>query len=123
MKVRLRTLLTALLLVLSGGALTLLVEHLIVRPRAPAASPTVRHAALLAEMDTTLHLTPAQRDSIHAIFVRHQGLMDSAWRSIHQRLATTMDSVHHELEAVLQPDQLAAFRAWMGQQHGRHHPR
>jgi Spy/CpxP family protein refolding chaperone len=115
--VRLRPVLTALLLFLSGGALTLLVEHTIVRPPAPA-PPEPRHRAILSQMDSTLQLTAAQRDSIHAIFARHQVLIDSAWRSIHERLSAAMDSVHHELEAVLEPDQVAAFRQWMRHQHG-----
>ena len=114
--------LIAILLVLSGGVLTLFIEHTIVRHHAPG-SPAVLHASILAQMDSTLRLTPAQHDSIHAIFVHHQSLVDSAWRSINQRVYATMDSVHHEMERVLEPGQVAAFHEWIRRQHGGHQVR
>jgi len=116
---RLRSVLVSALLVLSGAVLALAIQHLIA-PRGDPGSPAVLHAAILAEMDTTLNLTAAQRDSIQAIFVRHQALVDSAWRTINQRVDATMDSVHRELQRVLDPSQQAAFHEWMRRQHGRH---
>jgi hypothetical protein len=118
---RARTALKAILLLLVGGALTLLVEHTVLRRHAPA-PPASLHATLLDEMDSTLHMTPAQRDSIHAIFLRHQSLIDSVWGSMNLRMQTTMDSVHHELIRVLEPEQRAALHEWIGRHRGGHRP-
>jgi hypothetical protein len=122
MKVRLRSILIAILLILSGGVLTLMIERFVVRHNT-GATPARLHLSLIAEMDSTLGLTPAQHDSIHAIFVRHQSQMDTAWRSINERMHTTMDSVHHEVFRVLKPAQIAAFHEWMRRQRGEHDAR
>lgn len=118
---RLRPVLIGVLLLLVGAASALVIEHTVL-PRPAPASPAALHASLLDEMDSTLHITPAQRDSIHAIFARHQSLVDSVWGSMNERMATTMDSVHHELIRVLDAEQRAALHEWIGRHRGGHIP-
>jgi Spy/CpxP family protein refolding chaperone len=116
-----RPVLLGVLLFLSGGIVTLVVEHM-VHPRVEAHSPVALHGSILAQIDSTLRLTPAQRDSIHAIFARHQSRVDSGWHSINQRMRVTMDSVHVEIQRVLDPTQTAAFHELMRQRHGVNPP-
>jgi hypothetical protein len=114
---RVRTILIGLLLLLLGGAITLALEHAVVRHHAPG-SPSTLHATLLDQMDSTLQLTAAQRDSVHAIFLRHQSLVDSVWGSMNVRMQATMDSVHRELIRVLEPGQREALHEWIGRHRG-----
>jgi hypothetical protein len=115
---RARRALIALLLVLSGSALTLFIEHVIVgQGRTEAGASAREHAAVLAQMERSLDLTAAQRDSIQVIFSRHQARVDSGWNLINQQMRATMDSVHTEIQRVLKPEQLGAFHELMRQQH------
>ena len=113
---RLRSVLFALLFLVTGSALTLLVQHLVARAH-PAGSAAAQHEAMLSQMDSVLGLTPAQRDSVHAVFVRHQLRVDSGWRAINERLRVTMDSVHVEILQILNPAQIATFHELMRRQH------
>jgi Spy/CpxP family protein refolding chaperone len=115
--IRVRTILIGMMLLLIGGAIALAVEHAVVRGHPPG-SPAMLHATLLDQMDSTLQLTAAQRDSIHAIFLRHQSLVDSVWRSMNDRMQATMDSVHRELIRVLEPGQREALHEWIGRHRG-----
>jgi hypothetical protein len=117
MSARVRPILIATLLVLSGGVLSLFIERMVVPHHAPG-SAAAPHSSIVAQIDSTLRLTPAQRDSVHAIFTHHQPMVDSAWRSINRRMHATMDSVHNELVRVLEADQVAAFHQLMRRQHG-----
>ena len=113
----LRRILFALLFLVTGSALTLLVQHLIARSH-PAGSAAAQHAAMLSQMDSALGLTSAQRDSVHAIFARHQLRVDSGWRAINQGLRATMDSVHVEILQILNPAQIATFHELMRRHRG-----
>jgi hypothetical protein len=116
MRARLRPILLGMLLFLSGAALALLIEHSVI-PRHRPPTRAVSHRAILTQLDDSLHLTPAQEESLSAIFARHQPLVDSAWHSINRRLGTAMDSVHRQVEAVLDSSQAVSFRRWMRRQH------
>ncbi|NJD09916.1 MAG: hypothetical protein FIB01_05535 [Gemmatimonadetes bacterium] len=120
---RLRPVLLGMLFFLSGAAAALLVEHTVILHRragrgdASLSHTTISHRAFIAQLDSTLHLTPAQQESLALILHRHQPDVDSAWRSINQRLGAAMDSVHLEMEAVLDSGQTATFRRWLRHQH------
>lgn len=118
MSARLRPILLGMLLFLSGALGALLVEHAMILHHRPA-TRTVSHRAILTQLDSSLHLTHAQEEALTAIFARHQPLVDSAWRSINQRLYQAMDSVHREVEAVLDSGQTVRFRHWTRRQHER----
>jgi len=117
MSARARPILLGLLLFLGGAFAALLVEHTLLLHHQRPAGGTVSHRAILTHLDSALQLSPAQEESLTAIFNRHQPLVDSAWRSIHQRLYEAMDSVHHEVEAVLDSGQVVRFRDWARRQH------
>lgn len=116
MRARLRPILIGLLLFLGGATAALFAEHMVLLHHRPSPR-TISHRALLNEMDSTLRLTPAQHDSVAAIFARHQPLVDSAWRTINHQLYAAMDSVHRELERVLKPQQTERLHEWMRRQH------
>ena len=122
MTARMRSIAASVLLLLIGAASGIAIDHLILfhrHGRATGASAsgtaTTHMAVLLAELDRVLHLTPAQHDSINGILTRHQQSIDSAWRVIHGQVDAGMDSVHRELKAVLQPEQMTELRQWMSQ--------
>jgi hypothetical protein len=121
---RTRSIVAGALLVLTGAAGGIAVDHLVVfsRHMMHGSSPSgaaATHAALLGELDHALHLTPPQHDSIKAILTRHQRSIDSAWQLIHQHVNAGMDSVHQELGAVLRPEQLTLLHEWMSRQNMR----
>lgn len=117
MSARIRPLLLGTLLFLSGALAALLVEHSFLLHRRAQARPTIPHA-VLAQLDSTLRLTPAQHDSVRLIFARHQPRVDSAWRTINHRLYVAMDTVHLELQRVLDGEQWERFQEWLRHQHG-----
>ena len=120
---RARSIAAGTLLLVAGAASGIAVDHVLVFRRHAAemnASPShtaAVHTALLAELDQVLHLTAAQHDTIDAILKRHQLSIDSAWRLIHMQLNAGMDSVHHELQGVLDPGQMTLLREWLTRQH------
>lgn len=120
MKVMSRTFAAGALLVITGAAMGIAFDHLVVFARrhghVPPAAVDVQqaHERLLAEMDTALGLTPLQHDSVKSIFARHQHTIDSAWRLIHRQVNVGMDSVHAELQAALRPEQMDALHAKLG---------
>lgn len=79
-------------------------------PHGPAAA---LHEAAMSGMVEGIVLTPEQRRQVEAILRSRHNAMQPLWDSIHGHLATTLDSVHAEIEAVLTPDQRDAFRRWL----------
>lgn len=122
MTARTRSFVAGALLLLTGAAGGVAVDHLIVfRRQAAISDPGARHTAvLLAELDRVLSLAPAQHEAIGAILVRHQQAIDSAWRVIHHQVDAGMDSVHREVRAILRPEQMALLREWMTKQQMQH---
>jgi hypothetical protein len=104
---------------LSGGAIALAAEHMFILHKHHAAheSDDLDHAAVLKRLAADLELTPAQHDSVVAIFNRHQPAADEAWRAINRHVYATMDSVHAEIMKVLTPQQAQRFENWTRQQH------
>ena len=124
MTARTRSILASGLLLLIGAAAGIAVDHLIVFRQhrfamggEPTSGAAEMHAALLADLDRVLHLTPFQHDSINAILKRHQRSIDSAWQVIHGRMDAGMDSVHRELMGILRPEQMTLLREWASHQH------
>jgi Spy/CpxP family protein refolding chaperone len=74
---------------------------------------------LLAHLEDGLKLDSAQRTTIAAILARHQGVVDSAWHALQPHVGAMLDSVHHEILAVLTPEQRARFRSMVQTMHGR----
>jgi|ERR1043166_5165837 hypothetical protein len=116
MSPRVRRALGVTLLLLSGAASGLALEHLVILHHRHTEQPQSL-APLMVHLDSALDLTPAQRESVRVIFAHHQVAIDSAWRILHGRVLGVLDSVHRELARVLSPDQIKALHAWMMTHH------
>jgi len=57
-----------------------------------------------------LTLTPAQRDSVRAVFVRHKPAMDALWKSVHPKFDSLRVQLRTEIDGHLTPEQLARHR-------------
>jgi Spy/CpxP family protein refolding chaperone len=88
------------------------------RHLAPAHAPPTDARQLVAHLDRELKLDSTQRAAIDAILARHQGAVDSAWRTLQPHVGATLDSVHREMMAVLTPEQRARFVSLMMAMHG-----
>ena len=110
---RARQFLFAIALMLSGGVLTLAIEHASQRHHGPHSQLHQSHLQMLNELEEELHLNGAQLDSINAIFKRHQVAVDLAWRQIHMNMSAALDSVHTEIGQVLDSSQLRQFHQFL----------
>jgi xanthosine utilization system XapX-like protein len=88
------------------------------RHLAPAHAPPADARQLVAHLERELKLDSAQRVAMAAILARHQGAVDSAWRTLQPHVGATLDSVHREMMAVLTPEQRARFVSLMMTMHG-----
>lgn len=109
-------------LVLLGFALGVLADHLWLASRAHRSAPQLTHGEAVVEMLHSLDLTDEQRETIDEILRRYHGKVEEQLAAVHPALLATIDSGRHEVEAVLEPDQLEAFREWLREEHERLRP-
>jgi len=57
-----------------------------------------------------LELTPAQEDSVEAIFARHRPQMEALWREMRPRFDSVRAAVNAEISAQLTPAQRTKFQ-------------
>jgi Spy/CpxP family protein refolding chaperone len=57
-----------------------------------------------------LELTPAQEDSVQAIFARHRPQMEALWREMRPRFDSVRAAVNAEISAQLTPAQRTQFQ-------------
>lgn len=67
-----------------------------------------------------LTLTPAQRDSVRAIFVRHKPEMDALWQAVHPRFDSIRTVTRAEINAQLTPAQQAKYHDMVEAMEQRH---
>lgn len=67
--------------------------------------------AVVPYLARELDLTAAQRDSVHAIFERHQCDMAALWREMRPRFDSLRTAIDTEIGAQLSPAQRERFRA------------
>lgn len=77
------------------------------------------HSDLLRELGTELGMTDAQASQVHEILTRHQEAVDEAWAAVHSRLASAIDSVTAEIEAILEPEQRDRLFEWLRERHAQ----
>lgn len=65
--------------------------------------------AIAAYLARRLDLTPAQQDSVRAVFVRHHAEMQTIWGAVRPRLDSLRAAVRTEVNAQLTPDQQARY--------------
>jgi hypothetical protein len=56
-------------------------------------------------------LTPAQEDSVQAIFARHRPQMEALWRAMRPRFDSVRTAISGEISAQLTPAQRTKFQA------------
>lgn len=60
-----------------------------------------------------LDLTPAQQDSVRAVFARYKGAMDNVWRDVRPRFDSVRALVRADVITHLTPAQQARYRELM----------
>lgn len=65
--------------------------------------------AIAAYLARRLDLTPAQQDSVRAVFTRHHAEMQTIWGAVRPRLDSLRAAVRSEVNAQLTPDQQARY--------------
>ncbi len=63
--------------------------------------------AMVAYLGRELKLTPAQSDSVRAIFARHRAETETLWAGVRPRFDSIKTRVRAEIDAQLTPDQRA----------------
>jgi Spy/CpxP family protein refolding chaperone len=88
---------------LAGGAAGWLVRESTGHDRGRGRGPD----AMVAYLSRELKLTPAQSDSVRAIFARHRPEIESLWAGVRPRFDSIKTRVRAEIDAQLTPDQRA----------------
>lgn len=109
----------ALSLLVLGGVVGIAVDrHVLSSGRHSAPGDRHGHAAAFHEMAMSsladrLDLEPAQRSRIDSILASRHHTLRRTWQTLHVELGAAVDTVHRDIEAVLTPEQRAAFREWL----------
>lgn len=117
-----KALLAAISLLLLGAVAGVVIDRHLVRESTPThGSAAAFHDAALASLEDRLDLDATQRRAVDSIIGLHHETLRRTWTTIHARLGATVDSVHRDLETVLDPEQRAELRAWLGEMPGPDH--
>ncbi len=106
-------------LVLLGFALGVFADHLRLAYRMHRSAGELTHQEAMVAMLHTLDLGGEQREAIDEIFGRYHAKVEQQLAAVHPVLLATIDSARLEIEALLEPDQLEAFQAWIREEHER----
>jgi Spy/CpxP family protein refolding chaperone len=77
--------------------------------------------AMVAYLGRELKLTPAQSDSVRAIFARHRPEIETLWGQVRPRFDSIKAEVRAEIDAQLTPDQRARHQRLV--EESEHHRR
>jgi Spy/CpxP family protein refolding chaperone len=77
--------------------------------------------AMVAYLSRELDLSPAQRDSVRAIFARHRPETDSLWARVRPRFDSIKTRMRAEIDAQLTPEQRTRHQQLIDQ--AEHHRR
>ena len=119
MSYRARAVLAAVGLVALGFALGVSTDRVWLAHRAPALGLAPTHEQALVAMLGSLDLTDEQHEAIDSVLQRSHAKVERPLSAVHPLLFAAMDSARLEIEAVLNPEQLAAFRDWLRAEHQR----
>ena len=72
---------------------------------------------VLMQLHDQLGLDAEQHRQIQAILARHQSAIDSSWASMQPRVRAALDSTLRDMMAVLRPDQVDKYRAFVHRMH------
>lgn len=82
--------------------------------------PKARGERAVAFLTGELHLTPAQQDSVRAVFARYRPAMDSIWSAVHPQFEAIRTRVRADVLTHLTPAQQASYRDLMAKMDERH---
>ena len=112
MAARARAVLGVLSLLVLGAVAGIAIDrHVVSRDHAITAAAF--HEMTMSALEERLDLTADQRRRIDSIVVARHNTLRHAWQMLHAQLGAAVDTVHAEIEAVLTPEQRAAFREWL----------
>ena len=116
---RARAVLAAVGLVALGLALGVSADRLWLAHHVQTSGLAPTHEQAMIAMLGSLDLTDEQHEAIDSILHRSRAKVERHLSAVHPILFATMDSARLEIEAVLNPEQLAAFRDWLRAEHQR----
>ena len=71
------------------------------------------HDMTMSSLEERLDLTPDQRRRIDSLVAARHHSLRRAWQIVHSQLGAAVDSVHQEIDALLDSAQRAEFREWL----------
>ena len=107
---------TLLLVVTFAGGLAAGIYYERRHAPAPPAVALSAHDAM-HRLVRDLDLDSAQQQAISEIIARHQKDVDATWHAMQPHVRSTLESLHNEVAAVLQPEQAVKFRKMMETMH------
>lgn len=116
-----RAVVAAVSLVLLGVVLGATGHYLWLGHRRPTVVVDASHAARFHALLEDLDLSDDQRRSLDSVLGHFQEHVERTWQDFQPDLAETMDSATGQIEALLNPEQLARFRAWIEAEHQLQH--
>jgi Spy/CpxP family protein refolding chaperone len=114
-----RAVLGALSLLVLGGVLGIAIDRHFPSgdrhfPSGDRHSPAAAfHDIAMSSLGDRLDLDADQRRQIDSILAARQHTLRQTWQMLHAHLGAAVDTVHRDIEAVLTPEQRAAFREWL----------
>lgn len=120
---RLRGAIGVAALMLTGVALGIVLDRMVLARPADAASMRADHLSIVTSLTDQLGLDEGQAARVREILDRHQQVVDDTWAATHRALLAALDSVTVQVEAELRPGQIAAFHAWIDALHPPGDPR
>lgn len=107
-----RAVLSALSLLVLGAVAGIAIDrHLVSSDHRTTAAAF--HDMTMSSLEERLELTADQRHQIDSIVAARHNTLRHAWQMLHSQLGAAVDTVHHEIEALLSPEQRAEFREWV----------
>jgi hypothetical protein len=77
-----------------------------------------QHRTFMRDLTADLGLTQTQAAQVHEVLARNQSAVDEAWSTVHTLIASTIDNVTAEIEAILDAEQRQELHEWLLERHG-----
>jgi hypothetical protein len=76
---------------------------------------------VVARLDRELHFDSGQRTKVESILESRRKRIDSLWSSVRPQVVSEIDATNAEIEKVLKPEQIKAFKAIQVRMRNRRH--
>ena len=71
------------------------------------------HEAVLQDLQQSVGLDDAQIEQVHAVFVRHQSIVEVTWEAVRPQIEIALEKAHREVAELLGPEQRARYHEWL----------